>query len=179
MPIVYLGLGTNLGDREAHLREAVRRLDEAGVHVTALSPLYETAPVGYLDQPDFLNAVCRAECQLPPHDLLRVVKGIEAALGRRPSFRNAPRPVDIDILFYDDRVLDTPDLVIPHPRLAERAFVLVPLTDLAPEFVHPVLGHIIADLLTAVDRASVHPYGPHFGIPQSAIATSQSAITLP
>jgi len=150
MPVVYLGLGSNLGDRESNLREAIRRLDEAGARVLALSPLYETAPVGYLDQPDFLNAVCRAETDLPPRDLLRVVKDIEAAMGRQPSFRNAPRPIDIDILFYDDLVLNTPDLVIPHPCLAERAFVLAPLADLAPNLCHPVLGHTVEALLTAL-----------------------------
>lgn len=160
MPTVYLGLGTNLGDREANLKEAVRRLNEAGVRVLARSPLYETTPVGYLDQPDFLNAVCRAETDLAPGDLLCVVKGIEAEMGRRPAFRNAPRPIDVDILFYDDLVLSTPDLAIPHPRLAERAFVLVPLADLAPGLRHPVLGHTIAALLAAVDRSGVRLCSP-------------------
>jgi len=158
MSTTYLGLGSNLDDREANLREAVRRLTAAGVRVLTLSPVYETAPVGYRDQPDFLNAVCRAETDLSPHDLLCVAQDIEATMGRRPSFRNAPRPIDIDILFYDDRVLDTPGLVIPHPRLAERAFVLMPLADVAPDLRHPVLGCTVATLLADVDRCGIRPY---------------------
>lgn len=170
MSTVYLGLGSNLGDREAHLREAIRRLETAGVHVLALSPFYETTPVGYRDQPDFLNAACHAETNLSPHDLLRVIKSMETALGRRPSFRNAPRPIDVDILFYDDLILDTPELTIPHPRLAERAFVLVPLADIAPELRHPVLNCTVATLLgllrnaPTVQEGEIRPY-----VPQSAI----------
>lgn len=164
MPVVYLGLGTNLGDRESNLREAVRRLNEAGVRVLALSPLYKSIPMGYRDQPDYLNAACRVETDLIPRDLLRVAKDIEAAMGRRPAFRNAPRPIDIDILFYDDLVLNTPDLIIPHPRLAERAFVLVPLADLAPDLRHPVLGHTVETLLITVDRAGVRLYRSANGV---------------
>ncbi len=103
-----------------------------------MSSVYETEPVYYKEQPLYLNAVLSAVTELEPSDLLRFVKGIESDLGRQPSFRNAPRLIDIDILFYGDRVVQTAELTIPHPRIAERAFVLVPLAEIAPGLVHPV-----------------------------------------
>lgn len=148
--MVYLGLGANLGDREANLTEAVRRLRQSGIQVEACSSLYETEPVGYAGQPRFLNAACQAKTDLTPEQLLKAVKDIEREMGRVPSFPNAPRPIDIDMLFYGDLVMDTPDLIIPHPRLAERAFVLTPLAEIAPEVVHPVLKAAVADLLAKV-----------------------------
>jgi 2-amino-4-hydroxy-6-hydroxymethyldihydropteridine diphosphokinase len=146
---VYLGLGSNLGDRLAILQAALARL-AAQVTVEAVSSFYDTEPVGYAAQPRFLNAVCRGTTALEPEALLAFVKGIEAALGRQPSARFGPRLIDIDILLYDDLVLDTPTLTLPHPRLAERAFVLRPLAELAPELVHPVLGKSVAALAAAV-----------------------------
>ncbi len=147
MPTVYLGLGANLGDREANLRAARERLQELGVELERCSSLYESEPWGVRDQPRFLNAVCRAHTALSPQELLRLAKQVERDLGRRPGVRYGPRPVDVDILLYDDLVLDTPDLTIPHPRLAERAFVLVPLAELAPELVVPGLGRRVRELL--------------------------------
>jgi 2-amino-4-hydroxy-6-hydroxymethyldihydropteridine diphosphokinase len=156
---VYLALGTNLGDRLANLRAAVDAL-APGVIVKAESPVYETEPWGYADQPAFLNMVVYAETDLSPLGLLTHLKALEQTLGRAPTFQNGPRLIDLDILFYDDLVLDTstssvPPLVIPHPRLHERAFVLVPLADLAPTLVHPRLGRSVGQLLETVDRRGV------------------------
>ena len=146
---VYLGLGANLGDRQANLARALKLLGER-LHVEQVSPIYETEPVGYAEQPPFLNAVCRAQTELGPLQLLSLVKGIEASLGRVLSFPNAPRPIDIDIIFYGDLVMETPDLTIPHPRLEERAFVLIPLLEVAPDLRHPVSGEHIKDLAARV-----------------------------
>ena len=147
---VFLGLGSNLGDREANLRRAMEMLPSYGVTVVERSLVYDTAPV---DAPPgsgrFLNAVCRVETALPPLTLLKAVKGLESALGRLSGPRNAPRTIDIDILLYGDQVVDTQELTVPHPRFATRAFVLTPLADIAPDAVHPVLGVRVWELLAA------------------------------
>ena len=158
MPIVYLALGTNLGDRLANLQAAIAALSPA-VKVLACSPIYKTEPWGLTDQPAFLNMIVRAETGLPPLELLKTLKQLELELGRLPAVRWGPRRIDLDILFYDDLLLDTPDLKIPHPRLPERAFVLVPLADPAPELVHPALHRTIRELLTDVDTKGVTLYG--------------------
>ena len=152
---VYLGLGSNLGDRSENLRAAQAAI-AAQARIRAASPVYETAPWGYTDQPVFLNQVLKVETDLPPAELMADLQRIEVELGRLASFRYGPRLIDIDILLYDDLVLETPGLVIPHPRLAERAFVLVPLADLAADLRHPSLDKTIGELLANVDSSQVH-----------------------
>ncbi|MBC8076565.1 MAG: 2-amino-4-hydroxy-6-hydroxymethyldihydropteridine diphosphokinase [Chloroflexales bacterium] len=131
---VYIAFGGNVGDREGNLRAALALLQQH-VQIEAVSSLYETEPAYVLDQPRFLNGVLRGSTALVPLDLLHALKQIEAAVGRLPGPRNGPRPVDLDILHYGDLALDTPELTIPHPRMAERPFVLVPLAEIAPELV--------------------------------------------
>ncbi|HEY9075827.1 MAG TPA: 2-amino-4-hydroxy-6-hydroxymethyldihydropteridine diphosphokinase [Anaerolineaceae bacterium] len=143
---VYIAMGTNLGDRAANLEKAIALLPP-DAQPMRLSPIYETEPWGYTDQPAFLNAVLEAETSLPPLDLLAALKRIESEIGRKPTFRYGPRLIDLDILFYDDLILEADNLVIPHPRLAERLFVLQPLADLAPDLRHPVSGLTIDELL--------------------------------
>jgi 2-amino-4-hydroxy-6-hydroxymethyldihydropteridine diphosphokinase len=155
----YLCLGTNLGDRPANLAAARSALSEFS-HLEASSSIYETEPWGYADQPRFLNQVIRISTALEPEDLLAALKNIETRLGRQPTFRYGPRPIDIDILFYDDLLYNSGSLIIPHPRLASRAFVLVPLMELAPDFIHPGLRQPISQLSSQVDAGTVHLYKP-------------------
>jgi len=150
---VYLALGSNLGDRGAYLRQALAALAPA-CSVTAVSPCYESAPAYVLNQPRFYNLVCCVTTVLAPLALLHELKRIEAALGRTAGPRFGPRVIDLDLLFYADLVLETPELTLPHPRLAERSFVLVPLAELAPDFVHPMLGETI----TALRDRLPHPW---------------------
>jgi len=146
---VYLSLGSNVGDRKANLEKALQLLSQ-WLDVEQVSSLYQTEPVGYTEQPPFLNAICRVETDLGPLQLLSLIKGIEASLGRVPSFPNAPRPIDVDILFYGDLVIETPELTIPHPGIEERAFVLIPLLEIAPNLLHPVRGDTIRHLTAKV-----------------------------
>jgi 2-amino-4-hydroxy-6-hydroxymethyldihydropteridine diphosphokinase len=154
---VYIALGSNLGDRSANLEAAVEALPPS-VRVLLRSPIYETPPWGYTDQPAFLNQVIQAETELSPQDLLTYFKKIEEQLGRQPTIQYGPRKIDLDLLFYDDLVLESPSLTIPHPQLAERAFVLLPLADLDPDLVHPLLGISIDELLSNVDQEGIRLY---------------------
>lgn len=133
---VYLGLGSNLGDRLANLRTALSLMEAAGIRVIKASSLYETEPVGPA-QPDFLNAVCRVRTDLPPHGLLAALKRIEEQVGRVPRERWGPREVDLDILLYGTLTVDKPDLTVPHRELLNRPFVLIPLHEIAPELILP------------------------------------------
>ena len=143
---VYLALGSNLGDREAHLTGAMRALVKK-MTIGSVSSIYETEPVGYHNQSWFLNMVCCGTTHLDPFQLLSLAKEIEKQSGRVASFPDAPRPIDIDILFYNDQVIKTEALTIPHPRIGERAFVLVPLAEIAPDLIHPVNRRSIRNLL--------------------------------
>jgi len=160
---VYLALGANIGDRRGNLAAALQRLREV-TEIEVISSIYETEPVGYADQPRFLNTVCRGKTWLDAENLLKYAKEIESAIGRKPSFRNGPRPIDIDILFYDDLTLEQEKLTLPHPRLRERAFVLAPLAEIAPEVVDPVSGKNAQELLAAVSQEGVTRLAPNLKI---------------
>jgi 2-amino-4-hydroxy-6-hydroxymethyldihydropteridine diphosphokinase len=147
---VLLGLGANLDDPVARLAEAVELLRHA-LTVEAVSSVYRSEPVGFRDQPDFFNLVVRGRTGLGPAELLRAARRVEDAMGRVRSFRNAPRRIDVDLLAHGETVLDTPDLALPHPRMAERRFVLAPLAEVAPEWRHPVLGETARELLERLD----------------------------
>jgi len=138
LALVYLSLGTNLGDREKNLRTAVDRLESDGtVRITAVSSIYETEPVGYTEQPLFLNLAAAGETALTPQALLAAAKNVERTLGRISTFRWGPRLIDIDILLYEAEQIATAELTLPHPRLAERSFVVIPLAEIAPDLVLP------------------------------------------
>ncbi|MEW6286696.1 MAG: 2-amino-4-hydroxy-6-hydroxymethyldihydropteridine diphosphokinase [Chloroflexota bacterium] len=154
---VYLSLGSNLGDRAANLKQAIALLPPQ-MTVQAKSNLYETPPWGYTAQEAFLNQAVRAETYLEPEPLLKHLKRLETALGRTETFRYGPRLIDIDILFYDDLVLATPLLTIPHPHLHERGFVLIPLMDIAPDLIHPLTGKSVREMLAACDTTGIRLY---------------------
>ena len=155
MKTVYLGLGSNLGDRAAHLSEARDRLQVCGVQIERASSLYETEPRDLRHQPWFLNQVLEASTDLFPRQLLSRIQKIEREMGRRKIVPKGPRIIDIDILFIGDSVVDTDNLQIPHPHLAERRFVLEPLAELAPDLRHPVTAQTIREMLARVMTQSV------------------------
>jgi GTP cyclohydrolase IV len=161
--IVYLALGSNLGDRRSNLAAALQQLREV-VTIETVSSLYETEPVGYLEQPRFFNIACCGKTRLSAQDLLHYTQAIEVAIGRQPTFRNGPRPIDIDILLYDDLQIQDDQLTIPHPRMAERAFVLVPLAEISSSVVDPVNGRTAQELLQQVSQEGVTRLAPNLRI---------------
>ena len=159
--VVYLGVGSNIGDKVNNYLRALRRMatsDHTRIH--AVSPLYKTEPIGYQEQDWFINGVAKVSTALLPHPLHAFLQGIERAMGREKTFPMGPRIIDLDILFYGEAVLEEAGLIIPHPRLHERGFVLVPLADLAPDLLHPVLKKTVSDLLKETGRSGVELYAP-------------------
>ena len=159
MKRVYLSLGSNIGDREGNLRKAVERLAAQEIRVLHASRIYETEPVDYKDQAWFLNQVVEAETALFPMQLLTRIGRVERELGRRRTVRNGPRTIDIDILFYGLATVETARLEIPHPRIAQRRFVLAPLAELAPDLRHPVTHRSVRQMLESAPPAVVRPIG--------------------
>ncbi len=158
---VFLGIGSNVGDRKANLQKAVTAL-QRNLQINKISKIYETQPWGFTDQPAFLNQVLSADTHLESFELLDEIKAIEKEVGRIPTFHYGPRVIDIDILFFDDLILNEERLTIPHPMIAERAFVLVPLDEIAPQFIHPVSKLTIHELAQKVDRKGVMPIDDPF-----------------
>ena len=155
MKTAYLALGSNIGDREANLRTAVNLLESDEIRILRRSSLYETAPQEMLDQPWFLNAAVEIETSLFPLQLLARVRGTEREMGRRRVTPKGPRNIDIDILFYARTVMATAELEVPHPRIAQRRFVLEPLAEIAPEFRHPVNGKTAIEMLDALEPQGI------------------------
>jgi 2-amino-4-hydroxy-6-hydroxymethyldihydropteridine diphosphokinase len=156
MPVIaYIGIGSNVGDREVNCRKAIELLAESG-KVVSVSSLYRTEPVGYHEQEDFINAVAKVETDRTPAELLTVCRAIEDRLGRKRGLRWGPRTADLDILLYGNQVVNQPGLSIPHPRMAVRKFVLIPLVEIAPDAVDPLVHRTAAQLLEELnDRHTV------------------------
>jgi 2-amino-4-hydroxy-6-hydroxymethyldihydropteridine diphosphokinase len=147
MPTVYIGIGSNVGEREENCLRAIGLLEENGVRITKRSAMYETEPWGIRDQPRFINMVIASETDLSPRGLLLLLKRIEGDMGRRPGVKWGPRLIDLDILLYNDIIMEESDLAIPHPMMHRRDFVLKPLSEIAPDKVHPAMARKISDLL--------------------------------
>lgn len=149
----YLGLGSNLGDSVQILRTALEAMQTFAIHIR-VSSLYKTSPQGFRSQPVFYNAACHFWTTLSPYQLMERLLELESAIGRQRTFRNAPRLIDLDVLLYNRLVLNTPPLVLPHPHMTARLFVLKPLTDLSPHLIHPVISETVSDMLKRLPSSS-------------------------
>jgi 2-amino-4-hydroxy-6-hydroxymethyldihydropteridine diphosphokinase len=166
MSTIYLALGSNVGDREANLRDAVSLLAQSGITILKVSSLYETEPVDYLDQSWFLNAALEAQTNHSAAQLLAALRNIESQMGNKKPFPKGPRLIDLDILVYGDETIATPDLQVPHPRMLLRNFVLVPLAEIAPTLRHPSWPANASELLAgSLDRSAVKRYRPCSAFP--------------
>lgn len=157
MHTIYLALGTNVGDKKVNIEKAIMLLKEK-IHIYKKAPIYETKPWGYKTQDNFFNTALQAATNLPPQDLLLFIKIVEKKIGRIKRFKNGPREIDIDILFYDQLIYARKDLQIPHPRIAERDFVLQPLSDINPNLIHPVLQKSIQQLLGELSKLTLQSH---------------------
>jgi 2-amino-4-hydroxy-6-hydroxymethyldihydropteridine diphosphokinase len=155
MAIIYIGIGSNLGDKEGNCKTAIERLSENGITIKKISSPYRTKPWGVEDQPYFVNMAVKAETNINPSELLPILKTIEKEMGRQDGVRWGPRLIDLDLLFYDDLVISCNELEIPHPFLHKREFVLLPLAEIAAEFVHPVLKATIKQLVGNLGKVNL------------------------
>ena len=161
MKTAFLSLGSNLGDRAAFLNEALLRLEAEGVQIVHRSSIHETEPQDFRDQPWFLNMAVEVETNLTPQELLAAIQKIEREMGRQRIIPKGPRTIDLDILFYENLILKTPELEIPHPRLTHRLFVLDPLSEIAPDFRHPFTNQTVRELRAALQPPAPGPQPRH------------------
>jgi 2-amino-4-hydroxy-6-hydroxymethyldihydropteridine diphosphokinase len=146
MAKVYIGIGSNIGKREYNCKKAIQKIEGKGIRVKKISSMYETKPWGFKEQPLFINMVIEVETEINPYELLKILKQIETEMGRKETIRWGPRIIDLDILLYNNEIIDREDLKIPHPFLHQRDFVLLPLSEIAPETIHPILKKTIKQL---------------------------------
>lgn len=152
---VFIGLGSNLGDKRRNINTALEKLREKGISILKISSIIETEPYGYKEQDKFLNAVCLVETDFSPHQLLKVLLDIEREMGRVRTIKWGPRNIDLDIIFYDDLIIQEENLVIPHPDAHNRIFVMGPLLEIAPDFVHPVLKKTIKEIYIELTKSNI------------------------
>lgn len=152
---VFIALGSNLGDKNKNIDEALKRLKDNGIKILKLSSIIETEPYGYKDQDKFLNAVCLIETELAPHELLNMLLQIEREMGRVRTIKWGPRVIDLDIIFYDDLIINDENLIIPHPDAHNRIFVMGPLSEIAPDFVHPVLNKTVKEIYLELTKSYI------------------------